>query len=92
MGSVIFKFSCFNEDCEAPLEAEITNIEAGYPGKLSGPWEDCYPAEGASWDTPAEIVCTSCGYVNDLDGMEDKIMELVTENMVDESGPCEYED
>ena len=32
----------------------VTDFMRGYPGKLYGPWEDCYPGEDASVEWEVE--------------------------------------
>jgi hypothetical protein len=53
--------TCTNEECEAKLEAEVRMDSPPVAGKLSGPWEDCYPPEPAEFSLVEDIVCHKCG-------------------------------
>jgi hypothetical protein len=37
--------STYRTVCTIPIEIEILNYESGYPAKVSGPPENCYPCE-----------------------------------------------
>jgi hypothetical protein len=72
--------------CDAEeQEAEIHVTSAGHAGKLSGPPEDCYPAEGAEWEVE-EAECRSCGHKPDAEWFsprEDEIQEKISEAVAD---------
>lgn len=78
-------------DWECPIcdaeeqEADIKVTSFGYPGRLGGLPEDCYPGEGHEWEIE-EAECRSCGHKPDAEWFspqEDKIQEKITEAIND---------
>lgn len=55
-----------HDDCADEFEVEYKITSAGSPGRLTGPWEDCYPAEPAEaelCDYTLPEKCSVCGHV-----------------------------
>ena len=80
MEPIPFIYIC--KECEAELECKI--IDPGRPAKISGPPENCYPAEDIEIDYPDE--CPECNTTVD----EDKLFAAAYEKFEDEtcdSGP-----
>lgn len=61
--------TCCNEDCEHEFQICATG---GCEARLSGPPEDCYPAESPDIE-PTE--CPKCGTEVDIDKVLDKVAE-----------------
>ena len=79
-----------SEDASETLEVTVkANYSPGYPAKISGPWELCYPEE------PAEVellsVCGDGGFVLDPSELSDGERIRLEQDVIDwvESQVCE---
>lgn len=72
--------------CDAEEQmAEIKVISGGYPAKLGGPPEDCFPGEGAEWEVE-EAECRSCGHQPEAEWFaprEAEIQEKISKAIAD---------
>lgn len=75
-------YRCKHEECEHEFEVEVEYTDL-VPAQISGPPENCYPAEGGDVDIIGDETCPKCGHTIDLEKVQDTLWDKLTDQRYD---------